>query len=207
MERDTLGNLLFLSSLAVIGQACAADEGGPRLGRPYTSGGGEAETTDAPWTEPLGTSTTDTPDPKGETTGGEGETGDPDPDPSGAGGTGGTEPEPGGDSTGDDGAAETGTTGPMGGDDASTSTGYDAYWPCPDLAQLYVDCNPAYDYVSELDLCNQARAQAQSISLACDLAHGEYLACLSSLGCADLLGGEPQACAFQGTATQLACGG
>ncbi len=212
MDRDTLGNLLFLSSLAAVSVGCAqGSEGpGPRPG-PFVTGGGDAESEGDPWTDPLETSGGEE-DPKPDDgTGGwpdEGETGQ-----VSSGDSGGMD----GDDTGgaDSGAMETsGASATTGGEGyGSTSAGDSGYDmpvgdPCPALAQLYADCNPEYDYATEIQLCNQARTQAASISAACSLAHTEYLACLSTLSCGALLGGsEPLACTFQGAATDLACGG
>ncbi len=207
MDREHLGSLLFLSSLAASAAACAGGGEGPAP-RPSpfaTVGGDDGDGSGDPWTDPLETS--GAPDPKGsddgdETEGwpNEGETGSP------SEGTGGpSDPVP-----GDTGATGTGSTSDSAGDYGEDSTGYyeppAGGDPCPALAQLYADCVPEYTYENEIQLCDQSTASAQAISGACGLAHAEYLACLSTLDCGPLLQpGVPFACVIHGAATDLAC--
>ncbi len=212
MDQHTLGNVLFLSSLAGLSIGCAAgSEGsGPRPGPFMTSLGDDGGAGD-PWTDPIETTGA------GGTSGGqdddgdggwpsEGETGvvssdtgelppEDDDGPMGGSSSGGMPPGgESGDEGGDEGGGDTTGYGPMGGD------------PCPALAQLYTDCNPDYTYESEIQLCNQSRANAASISAACGIAHAEYLACLSTVDCATLLSPDiPFACVLQAAATDLAC--
>ena len=208
MDREHLGSLLFLSSLATLTVGCAGGSGGPApRPSPYGTNGGDDGSGD-PWTDPLETSGGSAPaESKGSgDTGGwpnEGETGAvPD------GTSGGADPSPDdGDSTGMGATSETPAA--SSGDSGESSTGYDPPVgddPCPDLAQLYADCDADYTYESEIALCQQARASAQAISPACGSAHAEFLACLSTLDCATLFQpGTPLACVIQGAATDLAC--
>ncbi len=209
MDREHLGSLLFLSSLATSAAACAGGSGGPApRPSPYvTNGGDEGNGSSDTWTDPLGTTgNTEPVDSKGlDETGdwpNEGETGavsegtsdGPDiPPDSGASGMGSTSDASGG-SSGGYGESSTGYDPPVGGD------------PCPALAQLYADCDSDYTYASEIELCEQARASAQAISPTCGTAHAEYLACLSTLDCATLFApGVPLSCVIQAAATDLAC--
>ncbi len=212
MDRETLGNVLFLSSLLTVGCASGSEGQGPRPG-PFVTGGGDESGSNDSWTDPLettgepGTSGADSDDDwpsEGETGVVSSDTGDmppPGDDPD-AGSDSDSETGMGGGSTGSmSGGAESGgydeTTGympPMGGD------------PCPALAQLYADCNPDYIYEYEVELCNQARANAAAESPACGDAHAEYLACLSTLDCASLLApGVPFPCVLQAAGMDLAC--
>lgn len=209
MDREHLGSLLFLSSLAAASGGCAGGTGGPApRPSPYvTNGGDDGNGSSDTWTDPLGTTgNTEPVDSKGQDETGdwpnEGETGavsdgtsggpDLPPDDSGATGMGSTSDASGGSSGGDD----------------ESSTGYypPIADPCPALAQAYADCDSDYTYASEIQLCNQARASAEAISPACGAAHAEYLACLSTLDCATLFQpGVPLPCVIQGAATDLAC--
>jgi len=208
MDREHLGSLLFLSSLAASSAACAGGSGGPApRPSPYvTNGGDEGNGSSDTWTDPLGTTGNPEPvDSKGlDETGdwpNEGETGSP------INGTSGGPDIPPGDS-GVSGSTSDASAGTSGGYDES-STGYGPPVggdPCPALAQLYADCDSDYTYASEIELCHQATASAQAISPACGAAHAEFLACLSALDCATLFQpGVPLACVIEGAATDLAC--
>ena len=208
MDRETLGNVLFLTSLAALSVGCAEGStgGGSRPG-PFMTGAGDEDPGD-PWTDPLdttgaaGTSGADESSDDGGGWPSEGETGQ-------------VSSESGDPSAGDGETTDLGTTGSPGGEESGdyASSGYDdeppppGGDPCPALAQLYSSCNPEYLYQDEITACNAARAQAQSISAGCGTAHAEYLACLSTLDCGTLLQpGVPFACILQGAATDLVCG-
>lgn len=216
MDRDHLGSLLFLSSLVTSAAACAGGTGSPAP-RPNsfgTAGNDDGGASGETWTDPLQTSgspdsddSDDSDDSKGWGSTGdwpnEGETGSPtnggssgpdtSPDDSGATGMGSTS-DASGDSSGGYDEGSTGYDPPVGGD------------PCPALAQLYSDCVADYTYESEIDLCQEARANAQAISFGCGVAHSEYLACLSTLDCVTLLEpGVPFPCLIQSAATDIAC--
>ena len=210
MDREHLGSLLFLSSLAASSAACAGGSGGPApRPSPYvTNGGDEGDGSSDTWTDPLGTTggtepvdskgldeTGDWPN-EGETgalTGGTGDGPDIPPDDSGVSGMGSTS-DASGDSSGGYDEDSTGGYPPIGDD------------PCPAIAQLYADCVPDYTYASEIEFCQDALAEAQAISPACGAAHAEYVACLSTLDCATLLDpAVPLECAIQAAARDLAC--
>lgn len=211
MDRDHLGSLLFLSSLAASAAACAGGSSspGPRPNPFATAGDDDSGASGETWTDPLQTSgNPDSDDSKGgDSTGdwpNEGESGSPTnggsdgpdipPDDSGATGIGSTSDASGGSSAGYDEGSSGYYEPPVGGD------------PCPALAQLYSDCNSDYLYANEIELCEESRANAQAISLGCGIAHAEYLACLSTLDCATLLQPEvPFACVIQAAATDIAC--
>lgn len=211
MDRDHLGSLLFLSSLAASAAACAGGTGspGPRP-NPFGSVDDDGAASGETWTDPLQTS--GSPDSDGSKGGGstgdwpnEGETGSPT-----NGDTGGPDIPP------DDDSGQTGmgsTSGASGGSTGSYDEGSSGYYdppvggdPCPALAQLYSDCNSDYLYSSEIVLCQESRAAAQASSIGCGVAHTEFLACLSTLDCATLLQpGVPFPCLIQGAATDIAC--
>ncbi|MCR9164650.1 MAG: hypothetical protein ACE37F_13575 [Nannocystaceae bacterium] len=204
MDRETLGNVLFLGSLLTVGCASGSEGQGPRPG-PFVTGGGDDGGSGDPWTDPLettgqpGTSGSDSDDgwpSEGETGVVSGSTGDMPPGPDGDTGMGGsTGGVPGGEESGGYGDGTTGYMSPPVGED-----------PCPALAQRYADCNPDYIYEYEIELCTQARQSAADESPACGAAHAEYLACLSTLDCASLLApGVPFACVLQAAAMDLAC--
>lgn len=211
MDRDHLGSLLFLSSLAASAAACAGGSSspGPRP-NPFataTAGDDDSGASGETWTDPLETSgNPDSDDSKGgDSTGdwpNEGETGSPT-----NGGTDGPDIPP-----DDSGATGMGSTSDASGGSSGDYEGSSGYYeppvgdPCPALAQLYSDCNSDYIYANEIELCDESSAQAQAISLGCGVAHTEYLACLSTLDCATLLQpGVPLACVIQAAATDLAC--
>lgn len=213
MEQHTLGNLLFLSSLASLSVGCAAgsESGGPRPGPFMTSDGSDPGD---PWTDPLETSgpesgTSGTPGDDGADEGGwpsegetgtpSGETGTPPGDDDDGGGSmssgGGTTGMPPGGESGDESGGETGGYIPMPEGD-----------PCPALAQLYADCVPEYTYEIELQICQNSLENAEAISGACLIAHTELLACLGTVDCGSLLSPEiPFGCILQGAANDLAC--
>jgi len=209
MDRETLGNVLFLTSFTALSVGCAqgSEGAGPRPG-PFVTGAGDEDPGD-PWTDPLdttGASGTSGADGSSDDGGGwpsEGETGQV------SSGTG--DPSGGGDDGASGGSTGGMPSGDESGDYGSSGYGYDppppGGDPCPALAQLYSSCNTDYLYENEIMACNAARQQAQSISAACGTAHAEYLACLSTLDCGTLLQpGVPFACILQGAATDLACG-
>ncbi len=208
MDREYLGGLLFLSSMAASAAACAGGSSGPAP-RPspfVTNGSDDSNGSSDTWTDPLGsTGGSESPDSQGAD-----ETGDwPNESETGSlteGTSDGPDIPPGDSAAGSTSDASGASTGGYG----EGSTGYDeppvGGDPCPALAQLYADCDSDYTYESEIVLCQQARAQAQSISPGCGLAHAEFLACLSTLDCATLFQpGVPLACVIQGAATDLAC--
>lgn len=205
MDREHLGNLLFLSSLAA-SAACASGGGPAPRPSPYVTGGGDdGDGSGETWTDPLETSGT--------------------PDPSDSDDKGGTDTWPDGGETGsstdgtgdgpdippdDSGASTSDASAGSSGGYGESSTGYyeppTGGDPCPALAQLYADCDSDYVYASEIELCQEARSQAQAISPACGAAHSEYLACLSTLDCATLFDpGVPLACVIQAATTDIAC--
>lgn len=207
MDRDTLGNVLFLTGLAALSVACAEGSSGPgpRPG-PFVTGAGDDDPGD-PWTDPF------------ETTGagmtsGSGETGNDDggwPNEGETGQVSSDTGEPPGSDDGDPGMDTTDAppSGDESGDYGSTGYGYEPLPddPCSAFSQVYADCSSNYSYDELLDLCEQSRVDANSVSVACGLAQAEYLACLSSLDCTTLLQPEvPFACVFQATARDLACG-
>lgn len=211
MDREHLGSLLFLSSMAASAAACAGGGGPAPRPTPFvTNGSDEGDGSGETWTDPLETS--GTPDSSGtdgsdgtDTWPHEGESGSPtdgtggppdlppdDPGMTSMGST--SDPDPSEGSSGDYGDDSTGYDPPVGGD------------PCPALAQLYADCVPEYTYENEIVFCQQSRVDADANSPACGLAHSEYLACLSTLECGTLLqAGVPLPCVIQGAATDIAC--
>lgn len=211
MDRETLGNVLFLTSLLSVGCASGSEGQGPRPG-PFMTGSGDDGGSSDTWTDPL------------ETTGAPGTSGGDDDDSDSGwpseGETGVVSSSTGGMPPGDDSSDDSdsgmsgGSTGSPSGRDESG--GYDddttGYMPpvgddpCPALAQRYADCNPDYIYEYEIELCNDARANAEAQSPACGDAHAEYLACLSTLDCAALLApGVPFPCVLQAAGMDLAC--
>ena len=163
-EPDSLANLLLLTSVALVSAGCAkgAEGPGPRPGV-FGTGAGNEDPGD-PWTNPIDTTGAESGS-DGSTSGfDEGETGQVSSEtgefPTGAESSGGDGPSlpPEGEDGGDEGGEDTSTG--YGYDDPPLPTGD----PCPALAQLYSSCNADYLYADEIQACDAARAQAQSIS-------------------------------------------